>query len=85
MTPLKRAAQAVEAEFLAQGIIDLVVEDRVDLRALARAVLTAIREPSEAMLDRGMDGAPDLDCSFEPDHSRIVWQAMIDAALGEQG
>lgn len=44
-------------------------------RAMARAALEAMREPTHAMLwSREM---PDIG----PDEIRVLWQAMIDAAL----
>jgi hypothetical protein len=54
----------------------------------ARAVLRAIREPSEGMREAGEYD----DCSppgtggkyISEDDAQMVWQAMIDAALGEE-
>ena len=48
----------------------------------ARAILTAMREPTEAMLGDGMDTLldPQAECG-----SATVWRAMIDAALEEEG
>ncbi len=45
----------------------------------ARAVLSALREPDEGMLatNRGWDSNPDI----ADEHTREVWQAMIDQAL----
>lgn len=50
----------------------------------ARAVLTAIREPSEAMIEAGLaecsaDWRESVCREFLPD----IWKAMIDAALAE--
>lgn len=57
------------------------------LRDQARAVLTAIREPSEAMVDRGTSEIP-----YDDDHgvdremrAKACWESMIDAALTEGG
>lgn len=65
-------------------------------KILARAVLQALREPSEGMKDRG--GFICSPCSdnpvrwkalnrverdFSEDYATEVWQAMIDAALAE--
>lgn len=58
----------------------------------ARAVLQAIREPSEAMVaavdydvtSKALGATyPDSEGSFEVGGERIVWQAMLDAALAE--
>lgn len=70
MTPLERAGSAAA---------NIVGEDFETFRGIyidvARAVLTAIREPSEGMWDAG-----DAVC----DNNAIgAWQAMIDAALEE--
>jgi hypothetical protein len=44
---------------------------------LARAVLQAIREPGDDMISAAKDADPDL---FDGE-ARVVYQAMIDAAL----
>ena len=49
-------------------------------RDLARAVLTAIREPSEGMV---LDGISASDDRFSDGSASTIWQAMIDAALAE--
>lgn len=57
----------------------------------SRTVLRAIREPSEEMNDAGGDVGDNL-TSFAKDGSAFlqmdagtkIWQAMIDAALGEE-
>ncbi len=72
MTPLERAARALE-EHLVCGTIR-----RGEYKDAVRAVLTAIREPSEAMSSAYFDvleGKP-----MAPD---TVFPAMIDAALAE--
>ena len=43
-----------------------------DTRALARAAIEAMREPTEAMKDAG----------YEHGSRGLVWRAMIDTALG---
>lgn len=51
----------------------------------ARAAITAMREPTEEMRQRG--GSTLLLHEYEPDGpegSRDVWQSMIDAALAER-
>lgn len=45
---------------------------------VARAVLEAIREPTEAMVGAGYD-CPIID--YDGQDPKEVWQAMIDAAL----
>jgi len=47
----------------------------------ARAVLTAIREPSVEQLAAGMDQGPIGCCILEGPHAFDIWQAMIDAAI----
>lgn len=73
MTPLERAAQAIHDTLPCNS-----GEDPPDVDLLVpvvRAVLTAIREPSEAM-DRA---AAECESSYVGD----VFAAMIDAALAE--
>lgn len=83
---IERAAQAArEAENVRLGGIlppweQSTDETREAWRGIARAVLDAIREPSDAMLDAACraDGLP------RPNPAALIyWQAMIDAALGE--
>lgn len=76
-TPLERAARAVGQ--------NLYVEANVEI---ARAVLMAIREPSDAMVDKGSDIPCDDHVSGGVIYStaaetKAAWQAMIDAALEE--
>lgn len=71
---IERAARALQED------IGLDPGEAVDA---ARAVLRAIREPSEGMMcNGGVQTYPDpfddgMDCA------EAVWQAMIDTALGE--
>lgn len=69
MTTLERAAAAVEDQMASD---DNMPED------IARAVLIAIREPSETMIEEGYE-------SYTADGGslRDVFMNMIDAALGE--
>lgn len=55
--------------------------------SIARAVLEAIREPSEGMCVAGGENIVHSDGQTEPDTdaAKSVWQAMIDAALSEGG
>lgn len=53
---------------------------------LARAVLTAIREPSEAMSKSGGDALDDGTGAAGSNHAaEACFRAMIDAALAEEG
>lgn len=77
MTPLERAKQAVSNE---------VVEPIDDWKAgeIVRAVLLAIREPSEGMKTAGayqLNEGAHLDASLKD--VAFAWQIMIDAALEE--
>jgi len=47
----------------------------------ARAAIAAMREPTEAMEEAALDVRP----LMLPDSPREVWEAMIDAALNEEG
>lgn len=88
MTPLDRAARAALDEFgvhledLAPG-----AEDDIAQR-VARAVLEAIREPSEGMVMAACgiyptDGSEPILDDLVVDQNIEVYQRMIDAALGE--
>lgn len=46
----------------------------------ARAAIEAMREPTEAMVEYALDVRPIM----MPDTPRELWEAMIDAALGEE-
>jgi hypothetical protein len=90
MTPLERAAQALQKE------ADRLFEEKTspefrDFMAgregagwttLVRAVLQSIREPSEGMLGAcdniGMEAEAE-----NPNRAALFWQRMIDAALEE--
>lgn len=75
MTPLERAAQAIRITLHLATAQEREAADRA-----ARAVLTAIREPSDLM----GNGLPE---GYRPgSHSATqIWRAMIDAALAEEG
>lgn len=95
MTPLERAARAIEDAIFNPAInasISIQCDDpqRVH-KAIARAVLTAIREPSEKMLSQNRllngffidsDGLVDHEY-LDPENVTMIWQDMIDAALEE--
>lgn len=82
MTPLERAARAVsEIEFYLPGAGGLkgrgLHVSPAWATEITRAVLLALREPSEAMIS-----AMPQDRN-RPIYAEDVWQAMIDAALEE--
>jgi len=75
-TPLYRAARALMKS--QSGVDDFdALDDEMQKGLLddVRAVLAAVREPSEAMWDAGFEIYP----KYQEEH----WQAMIDAALAE--
>lgn len=106
MTPLERAAKVVYDKFNGQPDIrfipdgppfdwaDLTPESKAPYIEHARAVLTAIREPSEgmALISAGYE-PDDLTQGYGEDFNCVArekagqaseaWQAMIDAALAE--
>ena len=89
-TPLERAAQAV-AEGVAYRWEDgswMVEGGRMNdanFTEIARAVLTAIREPSEVMSEAGGEFCENHNCHKDDMacDAHDCWQAMIDAALEE--
>lgn len=106
MTPLERAATAILSDILRQGgnysvrstIGPTVATDAaINLGDLARAVLQAIREPSDRMLEAGARAiapntvdVPDDATYWEAEREMRAhcltevnnsWVAMIDAAL----
>lgn len=83
MTPIERAARAIHNFRQSRGFGGLATweSEPHEIHTLhldtARAVLEALREPSDFMLDAGGNYVETrLD-------TRENWQAMIDAALGE--
>lgn len=97
MTPLERAARAI-AEYYCEDPDEIDNVPGLAHKRLARwrryvpvaaAVLTAIREPSEAMIPEDgvfagffhdADGVEDNNY-ITPDEARWAWKAMIDAIL----
>lgn len=70
----------------ASGLID----GEVDLQKVARAVIAAMREPTEAMLRAGaeadipggrIDESTFRESRIDTDDAPIIWHAMIDEAL----
>lgn len=95
MTPLEQATSAIVGELRRQEPTDgqffyidasntsaTVIDATVDLVAVARAVLSAIREPNKAMEIAGMNALPAFEAPLQADASDC-WQAMVDAALSE--
>lgn len=92
MTPLERATQAIlTGQFEYLGCPDENpdcsggISCPKNAKEAARAVLTAIREPSEAMLAKGGHNGPwdAFAAPDEKDNARDVYLAMIDALLEE--
>lgn len=88
-TPLIRAARALA---LAQSGVDDFDALDAGLQAMlvenVRAVLLAVREPTEHMTSAGTEivqnvHAEESDIAFRSDAAN-VWRFMIDAALGER-
>ncbi len=90
MHPLERAARAIREQLAPSVLGDgtLLVEDKfsqADFRELARAVLTAIREPSAKMSRAGHLRLRDFDAESRSSYQTAdqTFVAMIDAALHE--
>lgn len=91
MTPLERAAMALYARSYRAKLPGppppawsaLSRRDRDGFAEAARAVLQAIREPSEAMTKAGSAVLPGIPRPQTEMDSELAWQAMIDAALEE--
>lgn len=86
MTPLERAARAIRPDL--NWSSSLSDELKRDAYARARAVLEAIREPSEGMRLEAcgifpFDGSQPRIDHLIVDQSVEVYQRMIDAALAE--
>ncbi|MFM9829715.1 MAG: hypothetical protein ACKVOB_13400 [Sphingomonas sp.] len=89
MTDLERLAAAMRAHDLARiglGKGDwnhLCGATQQQWLDAARAVLTALREPSNAVLDAGADNlVGSVDDDWRGD-ALIIWRAMIDTILSE--
>lgn len=93
MTPVERAARAVKAELRKQDVLwedgeapgQLMMQTGsvADLDAVIRAVMQAIREPSEAMVRASVAAVGRSDPLIAELVAPKSWQAMIDAALSE--
>jgi len=91
MEPLERAARALAADLGKQDLgTPFVLDDNlalpyldqgeVDFGRLARAVLEAIREPSEGMRD-AVEKMLKANCYYIDCSDTEIWQTMIDAIL----
>ena len=83
MTPLKRAELAILQVARERGVI----MGCVAANHMAIEVLSAIREPSEAVLKAMRDTVPVDGYEWEYMEAEAAphWQAMIDAILAEEG
>jgi hypothetical protein len=85
MTMIEQVARAISAEMSYPLGIKRVGYDGMEsdsvrmalIQKTARAVIEAMRTPSEAMIGEGFCTSPD-------DDAVVVWQVMIDAALAEK-
>lgn len=83
---MKRIVRAVGAVQTWDG--ETIAENwtRSEIEAVIKAVLEAVREPSNAMLDSFVSRALQVSIHGEggwSEYGRNQWQAMIDAALRE--
>lgn len=91
MTPLERAAQAVEEQLI--GHVDPETHAMSEYgiaQMVVKTVLTAIREPSEPMVQFGREvGEEAVYCDdagkarLSVDGPREIWTEMIDALLAD--
>ncbi len=80
MGMIERAAKALD------DVYDISPRgELINHEACIRAVLAAIREPSEGMKDAGSEAMLEhgVDIFLDSRETVAMWQAMIDAALGE--
>ena len=99
MIPIERATRAVADELVRQeqALDEMSVDEKLDFResatlidgyfdlaALTRAVLRAIREPSEAWFSAAMKLGYERNTITVPGDYPEFWQGMIDAALEER-
>lgn len=61
---------------------DWMTDGRIDFDALIRAIVAAMREPTEAMVQAGIASLDD-GATYQADLARITHRHMIDAALKE--
>lgn len=66
--------------------LDFIDQNNVDMHAVARAAIAAMRTPTEAMINAAIRNAPsfyDIDVEDRDAWARLL-RASIDAALGDQ-
>lgn len=89
MIPFERAEAAAWNDLLRQGVqahADTgAINGNVDMRAVVRAILTAIHEPSQEMAEAGSEitstvSAEEVDGAYQSDAANI-WRLMVDALL----
>jgi hypothetical protein len=80
MDVIEKAARAVYATYEARPLYAQGQMNGLIAEELVRAVLLAIREPSEAMVAAGTEDSG-IDGYVNDFHPIVPWQAMIDAAL----
>lgn len=83
MTPLERAARALDRHVISANGIALTKADKQAISKtmdMAMSVLLAVRAPSESMIDFGSEA----DENGSRQNAAAIWTAMIDAIL-EQG
>jgi hypothetical protein len=83
ISPLQRAANAIEHEFIELASPDDPVSPYGIAHRVARAVLQAIRQPSDAMFDAARKEAWAAGTSIRQHEIEGIFVAMIDAALEE--
>ena len=66
---------------VARAIVALGLDDRERPLAIARAAIAAMREPTEAMKQKGGDLDNGYGMEITEALAEEVWQAMIDEAL----
>lgn len=88
MTEIERLARVLDGALIIVRDKDDGAELQAHPVSVVRAILQAMREPSEEMLWSGMQvafeelGSPS-DWAMSPNEMRRVWQAMIDHVLSE--
>ena len=85
---IEKVARAIAAEdihlaaaFSGVGSVNAQHYERKIAFQMARAAIEAMREPTEAMIDKGAVAEGDGNLAVE---AQNIWQAMIDGALGEK-
>jgi hypothetical protein len=108
MTMIERCAKAIYAKLndemrgdgylsdISDDMTDVVVDGRVDLLAVAKAVIEEMREPTEAMVEAGgeayyghprasaVEWAKEDKFDLHAADAAIFYAAMVNAALKEQ-